>query len=573
MKDYSNWKPFLDYENDSPWVIPNRPWLKHRFAAKTPKVPKTIKIDPIPLHKFVKLRIKDHLDKVCVEFKEDEVTYTYRELQNYSDRIANALWELGIKKGDSVGIFTPNNPEFIFCSLGILETGASVSPINKLLKETDVSHIIREAGNINTIFVHIGLLKEIKKTIKEGAKLDNIILLGTKEGKEGYPSFDEFIENKAPKPPDVDIDPENDLAAMLFTGGTTGLPKGVMLTHNNLVMNILQGLYNGGEAFEPLIYGKLTVLQILPLCHAMGFAGFIRSLCLAIHMVMLRFEPSKVLEAIESYKIRFFGAVPAMYQMLVNCPDFTKRDISSLLGASSGSAALSPEINKKWEQVTGLKVGQGYGLTETSPFTHGNAAWMPKVKRRSIGAPAIDTDSIIVNTVTLEEEKIGEVGEIWIRGPQIMKGYWKRPEATSNVLVKRKDGNVWLRTGDLGRIDEDGFFYIEGRSKDMIKYKGYKILPVEVEYKLVEHSAILEAGVVAAPDPNIGETIKAFVVLKEEYRGNDISERDIIEWCKERMAGYKYPRIVEFIDELPRTPVRKIDRKKLREMELKTQIH
>jgi long-chain acyl-CoA synthetase len=345
-----------------------------------------------------------------------------------------------------------------------------------------------------------------------------------------------------------------------------------MLTHNNLVMNMLQGLYNGGEAIEPLIYGKLTSLQILPLCHAMGFAGFIGSLCLAVQMIMLRFEPSNVLEAIETYKIRFFGAVPAMYQMLVNSPDFTKRDISSLLGASSGSAALPPEINKKWEQVTGLKVSQGYGLTETSPFTHGNTAWMPKVKRRSIGAPAIDTDSIIVNTETLEEAKLGEVGEIWIRGPQIMKGYWRRPEATSNVLVKREDGNIWFRTGDLGRIDEDGFFYIEGRSKDIIKYKGYKILPVEVEQKLYEHPAVLEAGVVAAPDSNIGETIKAFVVLKDEFK-DKITEQEIIEWSKEHLAGYKYPRKVEFIDELPRTPVRKVDRKKLRKAELKAHTH
>ncbi len=573
MKNYSNWKYTLDYENNSPWTNPQRSWLKYRYAAETPRVPKTIKFDPIPLHEFIKLRVKDYLNNVCVYFKERDKRYTYRELLNYSDRIANSLYELGITKGASVGIYTHNNPEFIFCCLGILETGASVSPINPLLKESDVSHIIREAGNINTIFVHIDQYNEVKKTIKEGAKIDNIILLGTKKGRDGNVSFEEFIENKAPIPPDIEIDPMEDLAAMLFTGGTTGLPKGVMLTHNNLVYNALQYLYNGGEALEPEIYGKETIFSIVPLCHAMGFTGFIYRLCLAVQLIMMPFNPSEVLEAIEFYKLKYFSAVPVMYQMMVNSPDFTERDLSSLITSSSGSAALAPEINKKWEQVTSIKVSQGYGLTETSPLTHANTLWMPKVKRKSIGVPVIDTDSIIVNTETLKVVKIGDIGEIWIRGPQVMKGYWKRPEATSRVLVKRSDGNIWFRTGDLARMDEHGYFFIEGRAKDMMKYKGYKILPVEVENKLIEHPAILEAGVVGVPDPNIGETIKAFVVLKEEYRNLQITEREIIEWSKERIAAYKYPRKVEFINELPRTPIRKIDRKKLREMEQKTQIH
>jgi long-chain acyl-CoA synthetase len=252
-----------------------------------------------------------------------------------------------------------------------------------------------------------------------------------------------------------------------------------------------------------------------------------------------------------------------MYQMLINCPDFTERDLSSIESAASGSAALPPELNKKWEQVVGIKVGQGFGLTEASPITHTAAAWMPEIKPESIGVPIVDTDAIIVGPDTLEELPPNEIGELLIRGPQIMKGYWKNPEATKQDIV-----NGWLRTGDLARMDEDGYFYIEGRTKDMIKYKGYKVMAKEVEEKLFEHPAILEAGVVGVPDPNIGETIKAFVVLKKEYRDKGITEREIIEWAKERLAAYKYPRHVQIIRSLPRTAVGKIFRRKLREMKV-----
>ncbi len=248
-----------------------------------------------------------------------------------------------------------------------------------------------------------------------------------------------------------------------------------------------------------------------------------------------------------------------MYQMMINSPDFTETDFSSLESAGSWSAALAPEFNKKWEEIVGFKVGQGYGLTESSAFATSAAAWMPEIKPNSIGVPNIDTDVKIVNPDTLEELKVGEVGELLVKGPNVMRGYWKNPEATKKDVV---DG--WLRTGDLARMDDDGYFFIEGRTKDMVKYKGYKVMAREVEEKLVEHPAILEAGVVGAPDPNIGETIKAYVVIQPEYK-DKITESEIIEWSKEKMAGYKDPRQVEFNNVLPRTAVGKIFRRKLRE--------
>jgi len=562
MKDYSDWDYILDFENESPYVNPNRPWLKHRPST----VPKTINFDPIPVHEFLKLSANRFPNNVCVYDKPTDRKYTYRELVHYADKIANALHEMGIGKGDGVGLMSDNCPEFVFSCLGILESGAIAVPINALLNESDVTHIVRESGNIKAIFVHSANYRIIKKTSKQ-IEIPHLILLGSKTAKEGTITFEEFIEGKAARPPEVDIDPVNDVATLMFTGGTTGFPKGVMLTHHNIVSAILMGNSTNlmGYTFEELEsgVGTNTFLAILPLCHVAGFMLLINQLNDAVMNVMFPFNPSEVLEAIEYYKVRFFLGVPVMYQMIINHPDFTERDLSSLELIISGAAALAPELARKWEKVVGRKVGQGYGLTETVGSACAPAVWMPKgIISESIGNPIVDNDLKIVNPETLEELESNEIGEILIKGPQVMKGYWKNPEATKKDIV---DG--WLRTGDLGRIDEDGYVYIEGRTKDMVKYKGYKVMSKEVEEKLMEHPAILEAGVVGVPDPNIGETIKAFIVLKKEYRDKGITERDIIEWSKERMAGYKYPRQVEFIKALPRTAVGKIFRRKLRDME------
>jgi len=562
MKDYSEWEPIYDYENESPYLENHdRPWLQFR----APNIPKSIKFDPIPVHEFIKLAAKEFPNNVCVYHIATDKKYTYRELIYISDRLANALVQLGVKKGDQVGIMTGNCPEFLFCVLGIMETGAIVVPINPLLKESDVAHIIKESGNMNTVFVHKGNFRTIKKVQKK-IKLDNIILLQAEAAKEGTITFEEFIEGVAPIQPDVEIDPSNDLAALLFTGGTTGLPKGVMLTHTNFVSCALSTLLMAGETEESeSTFGKTVNLSVIPLCHSFGFLVLIAASFGAAMLVMFpSFNASVILEAIEYYRVTNYIGVPVMYQMLINSPDFTERDLSSLEEANSGSAALAPELAKKWEKIVGIKVGQGFGLTETSPITHVAAKWMPEIRSESIGVPIIDTDSKIVNPETLEELKPNEIGELLIKGPQVMKGYWKSPEETNKTII---DG--WLRTGDLARMDEQGYFYIEGRTKDIIKYKGYKVMPREVEEKLYEHPAILEAGVVSAPDPNIGETIKAYVVLKPEYKDGKVTERDILDWAKERLAGYKYPRKIEFINVLPRTTVGKIFRRKLRERAFK----
>lgn len=559
IKNYSDWEPEFDYKNESPYVNPNRPWLKYRPST----VPKSIKFDPIPVHDFIRVSAIKFPNNVCILDKKHDKKYTYRELIYNADKIANALTDLGIGKGDFVGIMSINCPEFIFTWLGVLETGAIVVPINPLLTESDVTHIVRETGNINVIFCHKDNYGKIKET-RRRVHVKYVILFGAEEGKDDAITFEKFIEGKIAKRPEVDLDPINDVAALMFTGGTTGLPKGVMLTHHNLVADVLIAFYNTKKTPEEIeaLRGKTAFLGILPLCHVFGHEALIYELHDIAMIVMFSFNPSEVLETIEHYNVQLFTGVPIMYQMLVNSPDFKGRDLSSLETAVCGSTALAPEISKKFKEVVGINVSQGYGLTEGTAFTHGAPDWMPEIKSESIGVPNIDTDVKIVNSETLEELEPGEVGEMLIIGPQIMKGYWKKPEETKRDIV---DG--WLRTGDLAKMDEDGYFYIVGRTKDIIKYKSYKVMPKDVEMKLMGHPAILEIGVIGVPDPNIGETIKAFVVLKKEYRDGKISERAIIDWSKEKLAAYKYPRHVEFINSLPRTSIGKPDRKKLKEME------
>jgi len=553
-----NWEPIFEYKTLSANVDPERPWLKYWPT----NIPKNITFDPICIHDYVRLVAQKIPNNVAFYYIPENKKYTYREIFWYADKVANALYELGVRKGESVGIMTGNRPEFVFSSFGITQCGASISPINPLLKDSDIEYILREAGNINTIFVHKSNYRVIKKA-KQSIEFDNIILLGTDQPKDDAITFEQLIQDKDPVSPQVNIDPLTDLAALLFTGGTTGLPKGVMLTHNNLVADALCSINMEKERYEKE-FGRAVALGILPLCHTFGFETLIIALAAGSMLLLYNsFDPAQILADIEQYRIRLFAGIPLIFNLLIQHPDFKKRDLSSLQASVSGSAPLPPEWARKWEQGTGgSKIGMGYGLTETSPITHIQPLWLPEKKLESIGIPIIDTDAKIVDPITLNELEPGQVGELLIKGPQVMKGYWKKPEATARVILE----GGWLRTGDLARMDDLGYFYIEGRTKDMIKYKGYKVMPQEIEEKLCEHPAILEVGVVGIPDPNIGETIKAFIVLKKEYHGK-VKEEEIIQWAKDKLAGYKYPRKVEFLNSLPRTPVGKIFRRKLREKE------
>ncbi|MHA1386000.1 MAG: AMP-binding protein [Candidatus Helarchaeota archaeon] len=569
------------YDSPSQWVRPNRYWLKNYPEW----MPSTLDYETLEklngLFCILKLAAARFPNNIAIYFKPREIKYSYRELLHYALKFANALKKLGVKKGDPIAINSKNCPEFIIAMWACTKIGAILVPINPLLKKLEVSHILKDCGNVKIAIVHEKNFKLFKRSSKEFA-LEKIVFIreDIKEEKEikGIPGvelflFHELLKDNEPLKEEISIDMKEDIFCLLYTGGTTGLPKGVMLTHFNVGSNINQLLHFGEEHNEETVeknLGRLSFVNVLPLCHSFGVISILTYSTVACQLIIYdSFDIPSILESIELYRVENFSGVPTMYLMIANHPDFRKRDLTSLNNVITSGAALAPAIAKQWEEVAGVQVRQGYGLTECSPGTHLQpqrwAKWVPD----SIGLPILDTDIKIVDPVTLEELEPGQDGELLIRGPQVMKGYWKNPEATNRVLIKDKNGKVWLRTGDIGRMDENGYFYISGRTKEMIKYKGYRILPAEVEANLYEHPAVLEVGVIGVPDEVTGEKIKAFIKLKPEFKNTTAEE--IIEWAKENMAGYKWPREIEFVGAIPKTAVGKIMRRALREREMKKQ--
>ena len=547
---------FQDYEHQSPWVRPGRPWEKLYVEG----VPKTVRYPEIPLHYLGRETARKYPHNLAIYSIQDQRKYTYLELMHYSDRIAAGLSDLGVKKGDGVGLYMINSPEFIFSVYGISQTGAVIVPLNPMLKGPDIEHIAKDSGILKTVICS-SIFQPIVEQVGKQTRIEHIIVHGQKSGE--AISLEELIENHPARPPVVEINPREDLCVLLYTGGTTGAPKGVMITHYNLTSNVFQM-----AAYEVNFQGdediKVSSIDVLPMCHAFGFSQVQLKISLGTLMMLYNgFNPEQIMQTIEMYQAQSFIGIPLMFQMLINDPSFGKHDLSSLEMVVSGAAPLPGELARKWKEMVGSNVGQGYGLSETSPTTHMKPTWLD-LGPASIGIPLVDTDAKIVDPETRSKElSPGEIGELAIKGPQVMKGYWKQESKTLETIM---DG--WLYTRDLAYMDEQGCFYISGRQTDMIKYKGYKVLPDEVEDSLHNHPAVLECAVIGLPDPQIGETIKAYIVLREDFKGK-ISEQDIIDWAKKEMAGYKWPRLVEFIDQVPRTAVGKVFRRALREMESK----
>lgn len=571
-EDYEfDWISLIDRENSGPWVRPDRPWLKKKpdDLAKTIKYPKIA-----GFHRFLNRSAETMPNNVCMHFPQTNEKYTYYETSYNADILGNAfIKEFGIKKGDGIAIMTPNRPEFVFTVYASGQTGGILIPVNPLLKKKEVKHIVDSAGIVKVFITDNQYYGIVKRACKE-SNIENIIKISS--DKPDDLTIRKLLKKYPSKAPEVKIDMYEDLAGLLFTGGTTGLPKGVMLTHANLISNCLQFFYSGiagvhkdtyEENFKLLGTGRSVTVN--PLCHAMGF--YVLNLCVlggTALIIFSSFDAGGVLRMLEKYKITGFTTVPTAYNMLINHPEFKTRDLSALEYCGSGSAPLPPKIAQTWGERTGLKVSNAYGLTEVTCFCHGAASWV-EINPHSIGFPVIDTDAKIVDPPDyITELKPGERGELLIRGPQVMKGYWRNPDATKNVLIEDESGNIWLRTGDVAKMEENGYFFIVGRTKEQIKYKGYRVLPAEVEDGLFEHPAVQDCGVIGLPHEVAGETIKAFIKLKPEYVGKT-TEQEIIDWAKENMAGYKWPRMVEFVGTIPKTPVGKTMRRKLLEKELK----
>ncbi|MCS7139902.1 MAG: long-chain fatty acid--CoA ligase [Nitrososphaerota archaeon] len=557
-------------------VPEDRPW----FKFYPPGVRKHIDYPDKPLHELLREAARKFPNRTAIIYFDRKITF--KELDALTDKFATALADLGVNKGDRVALFLPNCPNFVIAYYGTLKAGGVITAISPLARERELEYQINDSES-ETI-VTLDLLYPLVEKVCGRTKLRNVIVGSIKDYMPRFKAFlgsllkkipsqkverranvyffKELIARYEAKPLKVEINPKEDLACLLYTGGTTGLPKGTMLTHMNLVANALmcvEWLQAKEEVGE-------VVLTVLPLFHSYGMTTSMNApMAFGGTIVLLpRFDVVQVLQAIEKYKVTIFCGVPVMYAMLLSHPDVKKYDLTSIKFCISGAAPLPPEIQKKFMELTNAVLVEGYGLTETSPVTHSNPLdrTMKTVKVGSIGIPWPDTDAKIVDLETGERElPPGEVGELIVRGPQVMKGYWKRPEETAQTLR-----NGWLYTGDIAKMDEDGYFYIVDRKKDLIKYKGYSVFARELEDILYEHPAVKLCAVIGKPDPVAGEIPKAFVVLKE---GMTATAEELMKFVNERVAPYKAIRELEIRKELPLSAVGKVLRRVLREEELK----
>jgi len=482
---------------------------------------------------------------------------TIKEIDTFSDKLATALADLGAKRGKTIALFMWNSPEFIIAFFGILKTGATVTALNPSFQEKDAQHQLEDSESIMVIVEEeeYSVIESIQEKLP---RVKNVIVVGEKKHPDTY-LFKELIEKYPPNPPKVKINPKKDLAVLQYTAGTTGSPKGCMLTHFNIVSNMFQLILTHGlEGTRDDI-----ILAHLPFYHIYGMTILIcTSVCFGLSIVIQkRFDMEEFLKLIQKFKITIVSTVMPVITLLTQFPDLLKQyDLLSLRYIGSGATPMVPETAREFEKLTGVKVSQGYGLSETSPTTHTNP--LSQIKLESVGPPLPDTLQKIVDIETgTKELPPGEVGEIIIRGPQVMLGYWKRPEETAEVLR-----NGWFYTGDLGKIDEDGYLYVVDRKKEIIKYMGFTIGPAELEAVLLEHPAVGDCAVVGKPDPMAGEIPKAYILLRG---GAKATTEELIKFVEKRVAGYKKIREVEFVNMIPRSLAGKVLRREFIEKERK----
>lgn len=540
------------------------------------EIPKTISYEKIPVQEYLTRAAKEVPEQNAIHFLGKNITY--KEFYQSSLKFAHYLHSLGIEKGDRVAIMLPNCPQSAIAFFGILYSGAIVVQTNPLYTERELKYQMVNSGAKAIVALDL-LYPRINNIIKETA-LENVIITGIKDylpfpknliypfiqKKENgisvkvehrgiYHLFPEIMKIAKAEPITSDFNFDEDVALLQYTGGTTGLPKGVMLTHENLVSNTAMcenWLYESKR-------GKEVVLGMLPFFHVYGMTTVLVLTVMMYNKMVLLPKPDMdmALKTIDKQKPTLFPGAPTMYIGLLNHPDIGKYDLSSITACISGSATLPIEVKQQFEAVTGGKLVEGYGLTETSPVTHANFVWKGSEYNTSgsIGVPWPNTDACIMGSESDEPLEIGEIGEIAVKGPQVMKGYWQMPEETESTFR-----NGWFLTGDLGKMDEEGRFYIVDRKKDMIIASGFNIYPREVEEVLYEHEAIQECVVAGVPDAYRGETVKAYIVLKENA---SVTEEELDKYCRANLAAYKIPRIYEFRDELPKTAVGKILRRSL----------
>ena len=530
-------------------------WIKNYDEG----VPKHIDYPQKPLFHFLEEGAAKHPDKACTIFK--GATISYQEMNDLSDTLAGALADLGVKKGDRVGIFMPNTPQFVMAYYAVLKAGGVVVASNPLYTATEIAHQANDAG-IEVMLAMSNFYKTVKEA-QPDTKIKTVIVTNLKETlpaltrvlftlavekkgghriEGGLPESDLWMKDLLAKyqpsdRPKLDIGPD-DSCLFQYSGGTTGVPKAAVALHRNIVANSLQ-ISNWMTNLNP---DGEVVLMAIPLFHVYGMvAGMNFGLSTGSTLVMVPNprDLKDVLDNISKYRASIFPAVPTLYNAINNHPDVLsgKYDLSSIKACISGSAALMRETKDKFEDLTGGKVFEGYGLSEAPTATHCNPMGGVN-KTGSIGMPLPDVDCRIIDLDDGETEMaMGEIGEIIVKGPQVMHGYHNMPTETANSL-REWNGETWLYTGDIARIDEDGYFYIVDRKKELIKPGGFQVWPREVEEAISDHPKVLEVGVAGIPDPYRGETVKAWVVVKE---GETLTVDEIRDFAKEKLAKYKVP--------------------------------
>jgi long-chain acyl-CoA synthetase len=504
------------------------------------------------------------LTRTAQRFPENEavlfkgVNLTYRELDALVNAFANALLDLGILEGQKVCLFMTNRPEYLISWFAATRIGAIVSPMNPAYKEREVAYQLSNSEAAAVVVQH-ELLPLVEAVRSETPALDYVITVSSNQQIPSAHtlSFSQLVRTHQPSPPPRSELGWEDIIALLYSSGTTGFPKGVMLSHKNLVCNAYQSVATARITFQD------RMLVFVPLYHIYGIMLMSLAATTGATMVLMeRFEPGECLRLIQEQRITLLYSVPQVLAMLSEWPELNKYDLHTVRFTQCGAAPVPPALARRFEERTHVTVMTSYGLTEAAPGTHSNPVYDPRlIKVETIGLPIHDTKQKIVDIETGQIELgVGEEGELIVQGPQVMQGYWKAPEATTEAL---RDG--WLYTGDIGWRDEEGYVTITDRKKEMIKYKGFSVAPAQIEALLLEHPSIADVAVIAKPSEEAGEVPKAFVVLKAGYENQ--SSDELIAWANGKLANYKNVREIEFIDAIPRNPSGKILRRILKEQE------
>ena len=569
-------------------IYEEKPWIQ----KYEPGVPESIEYNGQLTHEMLDASAQTYGNQVATRLLlaylplgiTVQAKQTYTELKDSVDRFAFALRRIGLQQGDRIAIMLPNTPQQVITFFGALKAGCVVVNTNPTYTPRELGHLLEDSG-ATAIVILSGFYERVAQA-RENTDLKHIIVTDVPDPL-GFPfnklvekkvrasgmmtdvpdspgiwAFDNLIETSAPNPPSIDISAD-DVVIFQYTGGTTGSPKAAMLTHRNLMSNVQQI-----EAwYRDLEYGGERMLGAIPFFHVYGMTvAMLFSMYTGAELIVTP-DPRQtdlVLEILQREKVTMYPGIPTMYTAIVNHPKVDEADLRSIKACLSGGMSLPVEIQRRFEEITGGKLVEGYGLTETSPVACANPINGLR-KEGSIGFPVPSTEVAIVGLQPNEDGEFetvdaGEEGELIIRGPQVMKGYWKRPEETATAI--NEEG--WLHTGDIARMDEDGCTYIVDRKKDLIIASGYNIVPREVEEVLYMHESVLEATVAGVPDAIRGETVKAYIVLKA---GQKSTQEEITAFCRENLAPYKVPRLVEFRDELPKSQVGKILRRVLVEEE------